>query len=199
MLDRKRLSAIPLLIQNGWTPAHRTDVVMRYQLLEQTDKEWRVNHGKKQSIKQSREQPCGQQSNLKRVCQVQVPITELFQTAEDIVEALDGIRIRNPHAELGLGENCNAIEFNFFEYDASSYPELLDIQSKIGKRVLFIGIGYDIIGDWLADENGAIYFRDKIRNKLHLVSENIYQFLERDIYTLTDRNGKSILSEHINA
>ena len=100
--------------------------------------------------------------------------------------------IQNFHSELGLGECCNAIEFCFFEYDISNISELLFIQSIVKSKVLFIGIGYEIIGDWLVDETGIIYFRNKLRHELHIVSPNIYQFLESDIYKLTDINGKSI-------
>ena len=69
---------------------------------------------------------------------------------------------------------------------------MLSIQSIIKHKVLFIGIGYDIIGDWLVDESGAIYFWNKLQNKLHRVSQNIYDFLEQDIYKLIDMAGISI-------
>ena len=69
------------------------------------------------------------------------------------------------------------------------------INRQIGKQALFIGIGYDIIGDWLVDENGRIYFRDNLRNKTHWVSSDIYQFLEQDIYKLTDKAGQSIFAD----
>lgn len=162
MLDINRLSVNPLLIKSGWTPAHKIDIDKYYL-----------------QISNSKYAP-------------QVPVNEVFQAVRDIIEHLDGIIIKNLHPELGLGSSCNVIEFNFFEYDTTNYPELLSIQSLVKKRVLFIGYGYDIIGDWLVDEKGAIYFRDKIRNVLHLVSNNIYQFLEDGIYKISDINGKSI-------
>lgn len=165
MLDISRLLSISLLSKNGWIPEHKMDIEKRYI-----------------QLKNDQYAP-------------QVPIKEVFQAARDIIETLDGIVIKNLHPKLGLGDICNTIEFNFFEYDTSNYSELLSIQSLIEKRVLFIGIGYDIIGDWLVNENGAIYFRNKIRNRLHLVSKNIYQFLKQDIYKLTDINGESIFSQ----
>ena len=87
------------------------------------------------------------------------------------------------------------IEFSYFNYDTSNTSELEEISSEIKKDVLFIGIGYDIIGDWLIDVDGIIYFRDSIRNHLHPFSLNIYNFLEKDIYKLTDLNGKFIFCD----
>lgn len=112
----------------------------------------------------------------------QVPIEEVFPAAKDIIEGLNGLVVENSHSELGLGDSCNIIEFDFFEYDASVFNKLHELQKQIGKKVLFIGIGYDIIGDWLVDEDGAIYFFDKIRECLHFMSEDIYCFLEQDIF-----------------
>lgn len=112
----------------------------------------------------------------------QVPIEEVFPAARDIIEGLNGFAVENPHSELGLGASCNIIEFDFFEYDSSIFNELQAIQKRLGKKVLFIGIGYDILGDWLVDEDGAIYFLNKIREHLHFISENIYCFLEWDIF-----------------
>lgn len=118
---------------------------------------------------------------------------QIFSKAFDVIEALDGTTIKNLHPELGLGEDTFVIEFDYFNYDISNNDELEEISSKIGKPVLFIGIGYDIIGDWLIDEEGIIYFRNKIKNHLHPFSLNIYDFLEKDIYKLTDLNGEYIL------
>lgn len=133
-------------------------------------------------------------SCLKGNLQAQVPIEEIFPSAREIIESLDGIKIKNLHPELGLGDGCSVIEFDFFEYDTSSVSELVPIQDFIKKRVLFIGTGYDIIGDWLVDEDGAIYFYNVIRHRLHMVSKNIYRFLEQDIYNLADVNGNYIFS-----
>lgn len=123
---------------------------------------------------------------------LQLSIEELFPAVKDIIESLEGIVIGNLHPSLKLGY-CDTIEFSFFNYDEYNVPELLSIQKNIGKRVAFIGIGYDIIGDWLVDEEGLIYFRNKIQNRLHIISKDIYQFLEHDIYKLTDINGKEFL------
>lgn len=124
----------------------------------------------------------------------QVPIEEVFPAARDIIEGLNGLIVKNPHSELGLGDSCNVIEFDFFEYDSSVSNELQAVQKQLGKKVLFIGIGYDIIGDWLVDEDGAIYFLNKIRKHLHFMSENIYCFLEQNIFQLVDKNGERICS-----
>ena len=117
----------------------------------------------------------------------------IFPRAFEIIEALDGTTIKKLHPELGLGEDSFVIEFDYFNYDISITDELEEIGSIIGKPVLFIGIGYDIIGDWLIDAEGIIYFRNKIKKRLHPFSLNIYDFLEKDIYKLTDLNGEYIL------
>ena len=117
----------------------------------------------------------------------------IFTKAFEIIEALDGTTIKNLHPELGLGEDSFVVEFDYFNYDTSITDELEEISSKIGKEVLFIGIGYDIVGDWFIDDEGIIYFRNKIKNHLHPFSLNIYDFLEKDIYKLTDLNGEYIL------
>lgn len=124
-----------------------------------------------------------------------MPIQKIFPKAFEIIEALEGITIKNLHTELGLGEDSGVIEFNYFNYDTSNIDELEEISSKIGKTVLFIGIGYDIIGDWLIDDDGIIYFRDHIRNHLHSFSLNIYDFLEKDIYKMTNLNGEYIFCD----
>lgn len=162
MLDVNRLSSNLLLIKSGWNRSYKIDIEKCYQECEK-----------------DKHSP-------------QVPIQELFQTARDIIETLEGICIKNLHPELGLGSSCDVIEFSYFNYDTLSHSELLSIQSIIKRKVLFIGIGYDIIGDWLVDESGAIYFWNKLQNKLHRVSQNIYDFLEQDIYKLTDMAGISI-------
>lgn len=125
-------------------------------------------------------------------CSSQIPMEELFPAVKDIIEALDGIIIGDLHPGLSLG-SCDTIEFDFFNYDEYNVSELLSIQEIIGKRMAFIGIGYDIIGDWLVDEEGLIYFRNKIRDRLHIVSKDIYQFLEHDIYKITDINANKFL------
>ena len=70
--------------------------------------------------------------------------------------------------------------------DASVYPELEAVSQKIGKRAVYIGIGYDIMGDWLVDETGILYFQNKIYNRLSPFSNSIYDFLEKDIYRCAD-------------
>ena len=112
----------------------------------------------------------------------QVPPDIIFDSARDIIDALDGIRIKNQCPELGVGSSCDAIEFDFFNYDASVYPKLEAVSQKIGKRALYIGIGYDIMGDWLVDETGILYFQNRMCNTLSPFSKNIYDFLEKDIY-----------------
>lgn len=119
--------------------------------------------------------------------------TKIFPKALEVIEALEGITIRNLHPELGLGKDSFVIEFDYFNYDNSVTGELEELSSKIGKAVLFIGIGYDIIGDWLIDDEGIIYFRNKLKNYLHPFSLNIYDFFEKDIYKLTDLDGGYIL------
>jgi hypothetical protein len=116
----------------------------------------------------------------------QVPVDTIFESARDIVDALDGIRIQNQCAELGVGLSCDAIEFDFFHYDAFVYPQLEIVCSQIGKRAVYIGIGYDILGDWLVDEAGMIYFQNEIRHTLSPFSKSIYDFLENDIYRCAD-------------
>ena len=149
MLDVNRLSSKLLHKKSGWNRSYKIDIEKHYQECEK-DKHF-----------------------------PQVPIQELFRTARDIIETLDGICIKNLHPELGLGSSCDVIEFSYFNYDRLSHSELLSIQSTINRKALFIGIGYDIIGDWLVDESGAIYFRNKLRNKLHMVSQNIYPSLDK--------------------
>lgn len=118
---------------------------------------------------------------------------KIFPKALEVIDALEGITIKNLHPELGLGKDSFVIEFDYFNYDNSVTGELEEISSKVGKSVLFIGIGYDMIGDWLIDAEGTIYFRNKLKNYLHPFSLNIYDFLEKDIYKLTDLNGTYIL------
>ena len=101
---------------------------------------------------------------------------------KEIIESFHGICIKNFHSELGLGDDCNIIEFDFFEYDRSNAADLQRLNREAQERLLYIGIGYDIIGDWLAAESGRIYFLNKIAKRLHLVSENIYEFFEQGIY-----------------
>lgn len=79
---------------------------------------------------------------------------------------MDGIQIKNQCEGLNIDQSCNAIEFDFFHYDASVYPELAKVRDKIGKQAVYIGIGYDIVGDWLVDETGMLYFQNKIKNTL---------------------------------
>ena len=121
-------------------------------------------------------------SHLNLPYQLQVPVSAIFESAREIVDALDGICIRNQCTERGLGSGCNAVEFDFFEYDTSVYPELEAVRHEIGKQVVYIGVGYDIIGDWLVDETGVLYFQNKIEHTLLPFSHNIYDFLEKDIY-----------------
>lgn len=166
MLDIKRLSKNELLIQSGWKPEHKVNI-----------KEIFANIEKNSYILP------------------QMPIEKIFPKAFEIIEVLEGITIKNLHPELGFGKDSYAIEFNYFNYDTSNISELGEISSKIGKAVLFIGIGYDIIGDWLMDDEGIIYFRDSIRKHLHPFSLNIYDFLEKDIYKLTDLNGQYIFCD----
>ncbi len=127
----------------------------------------------------------------------QVPADEIFESARDIIDALDGIQIRNQCAGLGLGSSCSVIDFDFFNYDASIRPELEAVWGRIGKRAVYIGIGFDIIGDWLVDENGALYFQNNIRDTLTAFSQNIYDFLEKDIYRCGDLFEEGSLVEAI--
>ncbi|MCX4378168.1 MAG: hypothetical protein OSJ61_18655, partial [Lachnospiraceae bacterium] len=64
---------------------------------------------------------------------------------------------------------------------------------QAGESLLFIGIGYNIIGDWLISESGKIYFYNKFFRRLHIMSNNIYDFLKQDIYKITDIYGTNIL------
>jgi len=57
---------------------------------------------------------------------------------------------------------------------------------QIGKPAVYIGIGYDILGDWLIDETGVVYFQNQIQKTLTPFSQNIYDFLEKDIYRCAD-------------
>ncbi len=171
MLDTNRLFSIPLLQQNGWKPVNKTDLKQRYEELER-------KYQKNQSI-----------CNLP-----QVALTEIFPVAKEVIEIFEGICIKNFHSELGMGKDSNIIEFSFFEYDRSNISDLQKFSNQIQERLLFIGIGYDIIGDWLIAESVRIYFFNKISDMLHLVSENIYEFFERDIYTLRGINSINILN-----
>ncbi|MCH5192609.1 MAG: hypothetical protein J1F11_01520 [Oscillospiraceae bacterium] len=167
MLDIKRLLKNELLIKNGWTPEHKINISDIYA---------KIYDG---SIN----------SNLFP----QVAIEKIFPKAFEIIEVLEGTTIKNLHTELGLGEDLHIIEFDYFNYDISNNSELEKLSSEIGKSILFLGIGYDIIGDWLIDSDGIIYFLNSIRKQLHPFSLNIYDFLEKDIYNLTDLNNEYIL------
>lgn len=172
-LDINRLSLIPLLKESGWRPENKIDLEHLYAKLEK------------------------QYQNSQSICDVlQVPLKEVFPAAKEIIEGFNGVCIKNLHPELGLGADCNTIEFDFFEYDRSNFLDLQILNYKAQERLLFIGIGYDIIGDWLIAESGRIYFFNKISDRLHLVSENIYEFFEQDIYKLQDINGISIF-DHV--
>lgn len=171
MLDIKRLSENKLLIKNGWNPEHKINIKETY------EKIYNQNKGKNPDLLP------------------QVAIGKIFPQAFEIIEVLEGTNIKNLHPELGLGEGSFVIEFDFFSYDLSNKSELEELSSKIGKQILFFGIGYDIIGDWLIDDDGIIYFWDSIREHLHPFSQNIYDFLEKDIYKLTDLNDKYIFCE----
>lgn len=124
----------------------------------------------------------------------QVPPDAIFPAAREIIDSLDGICVKNQCPNLGLGPDCFAVEFDFFNYDDSVFPELQTISSDLGRQVLFLGIGYDIAGDWLADDIGRILFRNKLTGKLFLFSQEIYSFLEKDIYGYFALNGDSIFS-----
>ena len=174
MLDIKRLSKNELLIQSGWKPDHKVNIKEIYAKIE-----YEYDH----------------RTDKKSYVLPQMPIYQLFPKAFEVIEVLEGISIKNVHPALGLGEDSFTIEFSYFDYDTSNTSELEEISSKIGKKVLFIGIGYDIIGDWLIDDEGIIYFRDSIRKHLHPFSLNIYDFLEKDIYNLTDLNGEYIFCD----
>lgn len=164
MLDYRRLSAVPLLQEAGWTPPPAGRLAERFRRL-----------------RDSRFPP-------------QLPAEELFPAARDIVEALDGVCIPNQCPELGLGSSCSAIEFDFFHYDASVRPELLALGAEMGRRAVFLGIGYDIAGDWLADEGGRIWFYSRLKPERGpvLFSPDIYAFLEKDICGYRGLSGESI-------
>lgn len=171
MLDIKRLSKNELLIKNGWNPEHKVNIKETYAKI------YNQNKGKNPNSLP------------------QVVFEKIFLKAFEIIEVLEGTTIKNLHPELGLGEDSLVIEFNFFNYDISNNSELEELSSKIGKRILFFGIGYDIIGNWLIDDDGIIYFFDSIRKHLHPFSQNIYDFLEKDIYKLTDLNDEYIFGD----
>ena len=92
----------------------------------------------------------------------QVPPEAIFPAAWEIIDALEGTLIPNQCPELGLGGSCHAIEFDFLGYDDSVRPELAEMETAVGQRVILLGIGYDIAGDWLVDETGAIWFRNRL-------------------------------------
>lgn len=125
-------------------------------------------------------------SHLHKNFPPQVPLNAIFERAREIIDALDGICIQNQCDGLGVGPFCSAIEFDFFHYDASVYPELEAVCRQIGKPAVYIGIGYDILGDWLIDKTGVIYFQNQIQKTLTPFSQNIYDFLEKDIYRCAD-------------
>ena len=50
-----------------------------------------------------------------------------------------------------------------------------------------------MVGDWLISESGKIYFYNKFFRRLHIMSNNIYDFLKQDIYKITDIYGTNIL------
>jgi hypothetical protein len=124
--------------------------------------------------------------------EAQAPASEVFKSARDIFESLQGTRIQNVCPELTLSVDSEAIEFDYYSYDFSNREELAEIGKQVGEKVLFFGIGYDIIGDWLVGESGKIYFRDKIRNRLSLMTDDIYDLLERTIYSTNDIYGEDI-------
>ena len=121
----------------------------------------------------------------------------IFPAAWEIVDALEGTVIPNQCPELGPGATCHAVEFDFLGYDASLRPKLEAIGKAIGRRVLFLGIGYDIAGDWLVDETGMLYFLNRLGEGLFPFSHSIYQFLEKDLYGYTSLDGSSIFSRKI--
>ncbi len=126
-----------------------------------------------------------------------VPPEAIFPAAWEIVDALEGTVIPNQCPELGPGATCHAVEFDFLGYDASLRPELEAIGKVLRRRALFLGIGYDIAGDWLVDETGMLYFLNRLREGLFPFSHNIYQFLEKDLYSCTSLDGSSIFSRKI--
>ena len=122
----------------------------------------------------------------------QVPPEAIFPAAQDIIECLDGLCVKNQCPELGLGPDCHAIEFDFFHYDDSVYPKLQQIATATGRPVLFLGPGYGIAGDWLIDSTGKLYFRNTLIGELFPFSRDIYAFLEKDIYGYFDLNSNNI-------
>lgn len=124
----------------------------------------------------------------------QVPPEAIFPAAWEVIDSLDGLCVPNQCPELGLGPDCHAVEFDFFNYDASVYPELQAMGDRLDRRVLFLGIGYDIAGDWLVDEAGMIYFRNRLTQRLFLFSRDIYNFLEKDLSGHTAQGGEDIFS-----
>lgn len=171
MLDCSRLEKNALLIESGWSTSHTGQLKKHLEKWEHLNK--RLEHPKPYLLPQ-------------------VPSQEIFQQAWDIVDTLDGICIKNQCPELGVGESTDAIEFDFFHYDSYVYEELQRIRLKIGKPVIYIGIGYAIAGDWLVDETGIIYFQNCLTDTLFPFSKDIYTFLEKDIYGYTDLYGKNI-------
>lgn len=163
MPDTARLSSNIPLISNGWDKNKKFDVKSCYE-------------------------KCARDKFA-----LQSPFEDIFPAAMDIIESLEGVCFKNPHRHLGLGDCCDAVEFNFFNYDNYSIPKLKAIEGQINKRAFFIGIGYDMIGHRLVDEDGAVYFYNEIKSELHKVSSDIYNFPESDIYKLTDMNGKEFL------
>lgn len=171
-LDKERLSSIKLLRESGWDVARQMDLERIY---AEHEERYRAYH---------------------RECDVpQVLLKDLFPAAREIVETLEGICIKNQHPELGLGAGSYAIEFGFFEYDISNAEELREMCLRAKERVVFIGLGYDIIGDWLVSERGAIYFWNDFSGRLHYMSDNIYDFLKCGIYRLRDREGVCIFDD----
>lgn len=124
----------------------------------------------------------------------QVPEDAIFPAAWEIIDALEGICIPNQCPELGLGATCHAIEFDFLGYDSSVLPELEIVNKELGQRVLFLGIGYDIAGDWLVDETGTLYFWNRLTQRRFPFSTDIYSFLEKDVYGFSAIDGSSIFS-----
>lgn len=125
----------------------------------------------------------------------QVPPEAIFPAAQEIINCLDGLVIKNQCPELEAGPDCCAVEFDFFHYDDSVYPELQAIGAAVGRSVLFLGPGYDIAGDWLTDDRGTIYFRNKLTGLLFLFSPDIYSFLEKDIYSYFAQNDQSVFAK----
>lgn len=125
----------------------------------------------------------------------QVPPEAIFPAAWEIIDALEGTLIPNQCSELGLGGSCHAIEFDFLGYDDSVRRELTEMETTVGRRVILLGIGYDIAGDWLVDETGAIWFRNRLAvGKLFPFSPDIYRFLEKDLFGCVDMDGNNIFS-----